>query len=347
MVSQPEGIAIYMVPHYIDRIAEILCEKDPFVIIGYSDEKRYSVSDWIHSKDIQGLKIVVHLDRNIMSYLSQFLRKDSKNVEEQKLALAIVIFLGYFGSEFDIVQSIVEGMNGPGDFGTITEDIKDWVKIESVLKSEEDLNRAVQFLFSGENGMPPYSRDWQFLLDPKNDKVPPGIEWKSAYIHLLKMFILKKSGQRNLNGLSEYLDWVVKEYKGDFSCVIYALLFFSSNSPSSIPIARKKLHNIAWDLVHITTWFRDSYKFPDQVHVLVSNDKKIKRIAGAMVSQAESAEKLLSFLENLLSKQDFKKVSDLLEVFIERMKDSARKKRSLDDANEKDLMIAELESDLF
>ncbi|MFQ5544049.1 MAG: hypothetical protein ACE5FY_06825 [Nitrospiria bacterium] len=335
---------------YIEKIVRILKQYDPFVIVGMTNEtKKYSISDYSYSKEMRASSFVGYLDRNIVGYLSYFLKKDDRAIEQQKMALSAVIFLNLFEASYDFSHGTFELYQGTKEMDAVNREICNWQFLNTILHSN-NIRYPLDFILSGTNSLPNTSVDKQVALLRHDDLSLPLISWKSAYVHLLKMALLEKANKKNIEGLSEYLQWVIEEYKSDVSCIYFALHFFAtSQSSRRLYDSLVKIENTAWDLSFISYWFREAQanfkKNPNHFDILVTNDRLLRTIAksisnGTISAEASKAEEN-RFVDSLYSQNDRACVKNLLDEFTQRIPQPSRPKRSLNNEDEKDRMISE------
>jgi hypothetical protein len=340
---------------YVDQIVIQLQTNDPFVILGIDDEqKKYSIFHMSYSQEILGTRFVAHLDRNIVAYCYQFIRGDTRNLEQQKMALSALLYLNMFAAKYDLSQMVLEAHHTRSGEHTLQTEISTWNLLMDTLQSS-DIQYALDLIGKGRNSLPEGFEARRTPIATNDEGVEPDIVWYSAYIHLLQMATIQRRRFRSADAVHEYLNWIIQVYKSDTATVYFSIIFFSEKRNFK-EVFRDKymIQNIAWDLAHIQHWFHDSLAHigkSNVMDILVTNDQRLKEIAVCLSRGVRTREDSLIILEKF-ARTYFNEanVARLMKTFSEyesNLTKSDRKRRSFDDVESKKVFIGELERELF
>jgi hypothetical protein len=350
---------IFVPPFSFDRrhvvsVIRILQKHDPFAILGIEDESiKYSIPHYIFCREIQGRQINALLDRNIVSYCYQFLRRDMRTIDQQQLALSCLIFLNMFEAEFYNLH-IIEAHHCRPASQSVQAEIVDWNLLMEFLHSN-DIRYALELIATSQNMLPENYESRKQASELDHSEIQPPISWHSVYIHLLKMAEIQKNQSRGVDAVAEYLLWVAESYKSDAAAIYFAVIFFSEKEAHRRLFRDKRLiQNIAWDLTYIVDWFRQSRKNIEDngpVNILVSHDSQLKQIAFCLARDAmtefDSSEMFEHLLDRYYAPQSKPKLIVLFDNFAARLRNSSRQRSHFDDIEMKKELVMELEEILF
>ncbi len=344
---------------YIDQIISILNYHDPFVILAIDDEaKKYSIFHNAYTKDVLEYNFIAHIDRNIITYAFQFIKSENRTIKQQQLALSCFLYLNLLEAKYELSQPVLELLHSTENANRTKNEIISWNQFIDFLHSD-NIKYILDFIFEGINKLPKLSEitDKEKLQIKQLDisDIEPPISWYSAYIHLLKLSIIQKENKGSIESISEYFNWIITEYKSDASCIYFSFIFFSNKHEyKKIYNEKTRIMNLAWDLSHVTNWFRDSIKHINDekiIDILVTHDGMLKDIANLLSEEckisANAGRKKCKFLELYYSRNDVDRINELYNSYVNNLKSDNRTPKTINDIEQKKGIIADLELELF
>lgn len=337
-------------PSELELLQQIVFEHRKLSCTIFSNEQeKHNISNYISIKHKDNKEIHIYPDRNVISYIIDFYNGNNKTIESQKISLAYLILFQL--ANIDLFNLIIACFELGSSSKESNNDIyaKEWDCFFSIKNQPPD--KIMDFIryskyYDAKKYLQNYEKpDFEIFFNS-------GINWKSIYIHLLKMKIIDLENIRNNNSaIKKYLDWVYMEFKFDYVCSLYAFILFSrSRYGQMLPKNLDNIKNITWDLQLLSYWMRETTREENnKVDVILSFDSKLNKFAleigNILYLNSESSEYIDYF--NRISPETTDYFLSFFDKINKDISNPIRKKRSFLNEQEKDLFIYELETQLL
>jgi len=337
-----------------------LREMKPLVVTPSNMQDVYDIEYLRKANHSQNIDMWALLDNNIVTQIIPLIDKTrSKPVtEEQRSICSIMSSLIYVGIETNPVSAFYERPNDDRYPSKAQDDVyfriadhihpQIFADIAMGKIDEMPLDAIRKATYEVENNPKTQNNINKFTV-PQN----PDFHYKAFYAVIMKLWILKKRNDNQINRLKEYLEWHHKNLISDSISIIAALQYLSNvgingfikgiNSESKSKVI-KGIKNCAWDIYHLELLSTlHSKSNDDSIWLFCTRDQLLLQLSQNMF-QFDSVDKIRFFINSFYSDP---KAFELFQSYMTKVNNRTNREDHVESVQLNiDMLISELESEV-